>query len=405
MSNFLRFAFKTGIFDGTPYILRDEFGSILAAGSVDGTAATDGRNARTVLDTENKISTDGSYAVFSGGRASPDWGDPNLSYPRILTPAGTCVFVRFVTGSDIGKNFIIGLDKDKTGLNGQLILYFQSLGRIGIGTGAQPIGLYAASTDYTAIILARSVGSFLLIYGGVWNVPTLLYPRVNAYLQNDTRYPIISNKDSIFNVDYIKIPKNTSLAINPIASDSFNRADGAPGSTDGNGVNETGGAGIEWQSTAGTVEISGNKAMATSLASGKAIATININTANAIVESSVTVGTIGIGIVHRYQDDANYIYTLLTPTNVSVIKVVSGTKTTVATKAATISAAKRLILKSDRSMFLSWYNDINTVGNASHVSITDPSLGLPVVGLIFFDVDSSADNFAVWATGTEGQYV
>ena len=64
------------------YYLRDLFSGTIAAGSVNGTYATDGMHIRSIVDTENKISIGSDSIIFAGGKASAALGDPMLSYTQ-----------------------------------------------------------------------------------------------------------------------------------------------------------------------------------------------------------------------------------------------------------------------------------------------------------------------------------
>lgn len=59
-----------------PFI-EDRFVGTVAAGSVNGTATSDGKGTRIVVDTENKLSIS-SGLILAGGKASPAYGDPSI---------------------------------------------------------------------------------------------------------------------------------------------------------------------------------------------------------------------------------------------------------------------------------------------------------------------------------------
>ena len=70
-------------FVASAWILRDEFTTPLAAGSVHGTTSEPSGHTRTVTDTENKLSIADGKLTFSGGKASPSYNDndPGITYP------------------------------------------------------------------------------------------------------------------------------------------------------------------------------------------------------------------------------------------------------------------------------------------------------------------------------------
>lgn len=72
------------------WLLRDEFSDTLAAGNVNGTKATDGRNTRTAVDTSNVMSVGTGKLRFSGN--GTDWDNPKLFYGPFFRRPGLALF-------------------------------------------------------------------------------------------------------------------------------------------------------------------------------------------------------------------------------------------------------------------------------------------------------------------------
>ena len=86
------------------FLLNDDFSKSpdIAAGSINGTYSTDGKSLRTVVDTESKLSIANGAAVFAGGKASPAWGDPLLSYPQLIRSPGRAWIFQATPGATTG---------------------------------------------------------------------------------------------------------------------------------------------------------------------------------------------------------------------------------------------------------------------------------------------------------------
>jgi len=179
-------------------------------------------------------------------------------------------------------------------------------------------GSYIATT-YTVAIVQRLYGALFFIKGGAYTNWTLLY--LAEYNNITPLYPAISNLSATFSADFVRVPENLIIP-QPIASDSFNRANGVLGTTDGAGTTdgtgtaraaETGGAGLAWTVQSGVWAISGNKAVATTAG----IATLpSLATPDVIMDCKLTTpaaGTTKAGIMLRYTDADNWWYLALAP--------------------------------------------------------------------------------------------
>jgi hypothetical protein len=186
----------------------------------------------------------------------------------------------------------------------------------------------------------------------------------------------------------------------PLASDAFTRANGALGSTDGNGHAEAnGGSGLVWTARAGTVQVVTNAARATALSGGLAIATIADVQADVIADVKLTRGTSTAGLILRYADADNYLYVVHNGTNLQFYQRVAGVETPLVNAAATYSAGAtiRCILQGTSGAV--YYNGAQ-VGTTQTV----PASSSPNHGLYFKDTDSVLDDLAIWPRGTNNEF-
>lgn len=257
MPDRVKFRRLFGLYNNIVWLLRDDFNDVLAAGSVNGTLATPGPGTRTVTDAENKYSIGSGVLNSAGGKVAPAIGDPGLWYSAQTRAAGK-IFIFDVTPTlSGGKELYIGLDSNTSStpslhavdLNNTLLYRYDNALLLAIA----PI---VTATNYKLAFVLRASGCFYFIKGGAYtNWSLLCYSKV---LNTTPLYPCYSNYNEVFTSDFVRIPQNLWLPT-PLASDSFDRADGAIGSTDGAGHAEStglgsGGAGLPW--TGGS--ISGN---------------------------------------------------------------------------------------------------------------------------------------------------
>lgn len=379
---------KITLFQGTSYLLRDDFTDTRAAGAVNGTYATDGRNLRTVQDTNSKFSIDVNGLALATGQAATD----SLEYPLFSRLPGRTILWR-VTPATTG-NFQIGF-------LGNYFLFRGTGALAAVGTGLATLNVmdaFSTGVTYTLAQIMRlgGYGYLWLAQGGALTNWTLLYA---GGTESSANYPWLESQvtTTVLTARFARIPLRL-VNLLPLASDSFNRADGAIGSTDGLGTSEAGGAAWPWTNQVGAVAISGNKAKATSLAGGIAICTVPVPTAHVFLQAALTRGTTGVGIVLRYQDAQNYVYIRRVVTNIELHKVTTaGGDATVLTTAAAEVAGALLQASFDQTKLRHYYNAA-LVGTEQ--TISDAALQSSLnMGLIFFDTDSSAGNFVVWARG------
>lgn len=385
------------------WIIRDDYNDTVAAGAVNGTTATPTGGTRTAADTNSKMSIgSGVLSIATGGAGS---GDPALRYASAARGAGKfCVFEATPAGGANTQNNI-GFDNNNTADAGEALLFNLSNVLVALTNGGSvfpSVGAFANGTSYLGAVVQRATGMFFFIKGGTFTNWTLLYV---SNLGNTTPlYPVMGayfgTKHVMTNSTY-RVPQDT-MAIQPIGSDSFNRADGAIGNTDGAAAAEGGGSGLTW-ATVGTWVTATNKAACSALSGGLGIVTVPCSSINVMVEAAVTRTAGNAGIVLRYQDASNYIYAFHDGTNVALHKVTTaGGDVELFSVATTYSAGKRLIVSANGTAFRVYYNDVL---RGTEQTIADAALQTTAShGLYTSDTGNSFDAFNVWAKGNESQY-
>jgi len=385
------------------YLLLDRFDDPRAAGAINGTKATDGKNTRKVTDTGNKLTISGGMLVV--GETKETWGDPGLWYPFLTARAGLILLAR--ANWPIFNDSEIGWDENQVG---QLAVKVVSEGsggpRWGFPFNNPDVGPGAAGVDFDIAIILRNPGSMLLLRGGGLYSKWTLMAVHSSHPSNASLCPAYTQRYGTINLKYMAVPDALWLP-SPLLSDSFNRADGALGTSDGAGHAEStgvgsGGSGVAWTSSVGTVQVSSNKAMATALDGGIAIATADVGTPHHWARAKLTRGTGIVGVVLRYSDASNYVYCIHNGTNVQMVKVVGGTPTTLVNAAATYSAGALLEAWMDSTKARVFYSGA-LIGTEQTIADAGLQTGTRV-GLYFDNTSDSADDFTSYARGAEGQF-
>lgn len=357
---------------GALYALRDEYSTTRAAGAVNGTAAEPGPGGnRTVVDTAGTLTIDNGDAYFNGGTGS--MSGQLIAYSSITRSAGLALAARFTLLSTAtgGKSAIIGFGSATTGTPTGAVAYISGDLIYVRATSSTPVARVELNTEYIIIVVLRAIGMFLFIKGGFWRDYTLLYQEESN--ATATLIPQINNANHIMRARWARTP---ALAWSPVlvVSDSFNRANGALGSTDGAGGVETGGSGLAWQDSVGTWAISSNAAAASALSGGVAIATVDAGTPNLLFSLRLLARAGGeIGMVLRYVDSSNYIRCYHDGTNVKLDKIVAGSVTNVASVAVAFTANRRAHVAINGNDIVISYPTDTSVGSTVY-TVTDAAL-------------------------------
>lgn len=384
------------------YLLDDEFTDTLAAGAVNGTPATPGPGTRTVVDSENKLSVSGGNLVLTP-QAAAAWNDEYVLYGAVTRTAGQVWLVQFTASAF--SNVALGMALDLTwaapDTDGEAVVDLQA-GEVRVRqAGVVENNTIAhsplvAGTTYQLAMVLRSTGTYYFIKGGVFTNWSLLWP--GSTNSAATVYPIIANYASALNVSYLRVPQTLWLPT-PLAYDTFTRANGALGSSEAAGPDSQAISPLAWTNQQGTVQISGNTAIATALDVDRAICTVSCTTADLLLSANLTKNTTGAGIVLRYQDSDNYVYMWHNGTNLLFVSRAGGIETTLVNAAAAYGAGRTILGVLSGTSGSSFYNNAK-IGATQVV----PASALAVHGLIFFDTDSTLDVFRAFPRGTSGEY-
>lgn len=399
--------FLPALVGGIRYLLRDEFTTDLAAGSVNGTAAEPGPGVRAVVDTENKLSLSGGYLTFASGKASPAYGDPGLWEGAITRTAGKMV-IGAINLSTLGYCSFIGYGTGQSGATTEsLKQYSTSKVQVFCNGGALTIDVapsLVVSTSYRGAVILKTTGTMFFIKGGIYSNWTLLY--INSLSNTATLYPACINYNAVFTSDFIRIPTTLWLPT-PLLSDGFGgtwpMSDGlghAEGIAGGIGA---GGGGLTWTVQLGTWEIAAGVASSSALdASGISIATATLNTADAWYSCILAYSAGNAGVIVRYADAANYSYIIHDGTNVKLFEVTTAAPYPGTQRGTTIkapAAGARLIIDASGATIRIYYNEALMFVYASAVNTTATK-----IGLITSNVNNTFNDAVAYAKGTGGEY-
>jgi len=199
------------------YLLRDEFTTALAAGSINGTNADPGPGVRTVMDTANHLSITGGNLVADGAAGL---GDPSMSIGAITRVPGLMSIIQQTrTAGQIRNGFHTAATGLLTAAGFRLWATANQIDLVDNAAGPG-IGNFTTATSYKYATILRAAGCVLLVKGGTeypqW---TLLY--ISAINSTATLYPIeVSAAAGAFTSSFLRIPTTLWLPT-PLLSDGF----------------------------------------------------------------------------------------------------------------------------------------------------------------------------------------
>jgi len=381
---------------GTVYTLLDQFTTPRAAGAINGTPAEPTGQTRTVADTNGIMSISGGEFIVNGTPALAD----RLNYGNFARVLGRVAVIKF---NDIaaGSTVYIGWNSATQQENGiRLVAGVLRLVDVISMTSGIAVGVYSPATYYQLVVDLRTAGAYVFMKGGAftfWNLIGYSSGNTNSNISPGTFHTAAACN---FKMDDIRIPP--ILYIPPVlAYDTFTRADGALGSTETSGSDGQVAAAIAWGTPTGTWVIGGNKASATVLSGGLAIATIVLPTKDNWIEAALTRAGGIAGVVGRYTDASNYIYAYHDGTNAGIKQRLAAVETDlIAATAATFVASAVLRMEMDGNNCILFYNNVR-IGATGTINA---ALSAAVDGIYTTNTGNTFDNVLSLARGTSGEY-
>lgn len=382
------------------YYVNDTFANDLAVGAIDQTFATPGPGRRTVFDTNGVLSLSGGAAVSGIGVS----GLPRIDYPALILAPGMMLKV-VMNHAGTSEQVGFGFTSSTSGAIGNFRIGTSAVLQFTL-SGAVTIGTYEAGA-HEYIVAHRCPGYYIVVKDPTTNKYRLLAHSYSFTSAGSVLKPALASRGaSIFNCQLIQVPTKRWLPA-PLASDGFGSAFGT---TDGLGHPEgvsgglgSGGSGVAWTQDLGTWSVVGGRAKPTSLASGGADATVNLNKTDVIAAVKFYRGTTGFLTLYlRYTDVNNHIRLGHDGTQVILIKRVSGVDTTLFTTANTFVAGAELSCQCIGTKFRVFYNNAAINGEqtmADAVLQTGTKFGIRTN-----DLGNEFDDFVAYAIGSDDEY-
>jgi len=388
------------------YLLRDDFLTALGAGAVNGTLCEPGPGSRVVIDTAAQLSLDGAEMAIAGVAPLSN-GNPGLWLDAIARLPGRVFVARARATSIAAKGLQVGWDANQSGevtdgidqSSGTLIARID-------GAAGPVIGSYDAAVNYRYAVVLASTGCLLFAIGGAYAQWTLLWRSLAG--ATDPVYPAaITNAPltGTLAADRMRVPIARWLPA-PLAWDTFDRDNGAIGSTSGyagDGSLGGGGGGLAW--TGSTWVVLTNRARNVPVAAADNFCTLDPGTSNVVAAVKINAVTTGAGLVlclDSTSDPQNYLVAYHDGANVVLTKVVAGVPAGLISVAAAFVVDAWLVAIKDGTAVRVYYNGVfisteQIVSDAGIISNTRH-------GLYSLHTDCRLDDAVVYARGNEGQY-
>lgn len=303
---------------GTPILFEDQFN-----------AETFNTGRWTKVDTESKITQASGLLSFSGGKASPAWGDPAVVGPAVTRRIGVALYGR-VSKPSAAVFSLMGFADAATPPSslGNYIegAYFRDTVRSLAGSSAQTLADYSTNTTYEVLVILGSwavstrslstAGSLLFIRGGAFTTWTLLWRDVAV--TTTPIYPAIASFNAAPVHDAVRVYQHPFPM--PRVYDSMVRANGAIGSAE---------SGQAYTNVNNTATIVSNEGTFPSAANND-IVVIEAGVGDGIASLDVKgdVGPTDVRLpqlIVRYVDSSNYLrLTLNDANNALVLQKVDG---------------------------------------------------------------------------------
>jgi hypothetical protein len=211
---------------GIGYLLKEDFSTDLAAGSVNGTTAVPGPGGdRAVVDTESKLSLSSGSLAINGGKAVPAEGDPGIWWPEMTRTAGLMLILDLTTGATNVRT-LAGWDSAQLGPPNRHSFYFYSDGTLRAYDVAANLKFgidYTADTNYKLALVLRATGAFYFVrISSSWELVFVSDSDANAAV-----YPCITNRDMVVASSFVRVPSKLWLPA-AVVSDAFEATAPAP---------------------------------------------------------------------------------------------------------------------------------------------------------------------------------
>jgi hypothetical protein len=378
------------------YLLRDEFTDTLAAGAVNGTPAVPGPGTRTVVDTNGIMSTSGGVLVVNGTPAANNRFHLG-SVARVAGRVFKGTFPAMTTAPFAVIEFGWSID-GTTDVNGVPGIDYSSTTviRPRDGISAKYSFTMGAAPHSVALVLRATGGWSFALVGGKW-VMLYIHP-TNATATLFPKIMLTGASAVNFTHDSFRVPQSLYIPT-PLAYAAFGGANGPLGNTDVLGPDLQLSPVLAWADQVGTWAIATNKATASALAGGLAIATVPTSSPDTHIRIALTRAGGSVGGVARYQDASNYLRFSHDGTNALCEQVVAGVPTTLRTGAAAFVASALIYLRVSGTTGWLFYNNA-----AVGASFTIPASTQKNHGLYTTNTGNTMDNFEAFPDGTGSEH-
>lgn len=381
------------------WLLLDRFDTNRAAGAVDGTDAEPGPGSRTTVELNGAtVSIESNQAKLVGSSTAPS--DCVLGYDvtgiDTTRATGKAVLIEatyggagatydYVSPGDYASDVRIQTTPGKT-------LFRDN----STDTASQVDDEPSLSQAYEYVFINRPTGNFFLIDGNLMAIG-----RVDTTAFDLAAIGSVTHSTKNMLLDDVRLVQlsatDSTLYPIPVLSDSFNRSDGAIGSTDGAGHLEgqttPQGDGVAY-SNASTWTISSNVATNTPSVAADYLCYAAGGDAEVFHSVKVTRSAGEAGIVLNAADTNNYIRVVHDGTNVITTEVVSGTPNVLSTVAKAYSAGARLEARRIGNTVRVFYNKIFIVEVTPNAALQNNTAH----GLYSDSSGNTFDNLESWPT-------
>jgi len=386
-------------------LILDNFATPRAAGAIGGTTAEPyaGKGTRTIPHDTNGVMTISNGMLNFNGTAVT-YNDPVMTNSTSITrQQGQIIYAKYMVapGDYLGWT---GVGQPSGSSNTNFSVYrTTSSSQLYLTWPLTIISPLLDNTWQEYITVLRTAGQFVYINNGC--MPQLLFvehTNTTTPLNIYTGRPSAGGITEGYSVSRLEAP--TRLWTPPVlASDSFNRTNGAPGNTDGLGVPEPGGSGLAWTDISGTSVISGDKLTFSSLGSGLGMTLVNTGKSQVYTGGKIYWSSGLWELIVGYVDSNNYILVTYNGTNVVISTVIAGAAYTLCTSAQSYVAGAHLDIWITELYCGVWYNNTPIYiggrldGTGTNVANLTPAFGGTWQGFASTSTANAIANFYVFS--------